>query len=114
MSIMNRESSPALERSPLGVEPELRKCAAEKVTCEELPSPDRLSGIAHPGSGEKCSLCALEIAKYRDQKSVFEYDVQWKRGERTVLLRFHSDCFRAWISLAAIDVANPDCGMRDV
>jgi len=28
--------------------------------------------------------------------------VQWQKGERLEVLRFHPDCFRAWVSLSAL------------
>ena len=65
------------------------------------PSPGRLGGVGRAGSGEKCALCGLEIEKYRNEKYTFEYEVDWKHAGREETLRFHSDCFRAWVSLAA-------------
>ena len=85
----------------IGVEPELRRWAAAKVARHELPSPGRLGGVGRAGSGEKCALCRLEIEKYRNDKCVFEYQVEWKHAGHAEILRFHSDCFQAWASLAA-------------
>ena len=97
-----------MDRKPNGVEiidsdaePELRRCAAEKVANHELPWPERLGGVGRAGSGEKCALCGLAIEKYRNEKYVFEYEVEWTHEGRAETLRFHSDCFRAWASLAA-------------
>jgi hypothetical protein len=81
---------------------ELRARAREKVAHHELPAPDQLNGHGGAGSGEKCCVCELEIPKYRVEKPSIEYAVQWHKAERLEVLRFHSDCFRAWVSLSAL------------
>jgi hypothetical protein len=80
----------------------LRVRAREKVANRQLPAPDQLNGHAGAGSGQKCCVCELEIPKYRVEKPTIEYAVQWQKVERPEVLRFHSDCFRAWVSLSAL------------
>jgi hypothetical protein len=80
----------------------LRVRAREKVANRELPAPDQLNGHAGAGSGQKCCVCELEVPKYRVEKPTIEYAVQWQKAERPEVLRFHSDCFRAWVSLSAL------------
>jgi hypothetical protein len=81
---------------------ELRARAHEKVVNGQLPSPDLHNGLGKAGSGQKCCVCGLEIPKDRINKPSTEYTVHWQKGERLEVLRFHSDCFRAWVSLAAL------------
>jgi hypothetical protein len=89
------------QNDAIGVD-ELRIRAHEKVTNRELPPPDQLSGSGRAGSGRNCCVCEREIAKYRIEKPSTEYAVQWQKGERVEVLRFHPDCFRAWVSLSAL------------
>jgi hypothetical protein len=81
---------------------QLRARAREKVDNQVLPSPEQLSGLARAGSGLKCCVCEIEIPKYRTDRNTVEYVVEWRRGDRHEVLRFHSDCFRAWVSLSAL------------
>ena len=71
----------------------LEQQAVDKIESGELPVPG--SGItrAGAGSGLACDLCAQEI-----EKSKIEYEVEWCKGEAVRVLRFHLDCFQAWIS----------------
>src|SRR3569832_2253650 len=82
---------------------QLRVRARDKVANLELPPPDQLNGHGGAGSGENCCVCEVEIPKYRIEKPTIEYAVQWQKAERVEVLRFHSDCFRAWVSLAVLD-----------
>jgi hypothetical protein len=84
---------------------ELRIRAREKVAHHVLPPPDQLNGRGGAGSGQNCCVCELEIPKYRIEKPTLEYAVQWQKAERVEVLRFHSDCFRAWVSLSALTPA---------
>jgi hypothetical protein len=79
---------------------QLRQSAQAKIASGELPSPNNLGGAGRSGSGEACCVCGTKIAKYTVAKPTVEYEVQWQEGRRTRLLRFHSRCFRAWVSLA--------------
>lgn len=81
---------------------ELRIRAQEKVTRRELPPPDQHSGLGRAGSGQHCCVCGRDIPKYRIEKPSTEYAVQWQKAERVEVLRFHPDCFRAWVSLSAL------------
>jgi hypothetical protein len=71
----------------------LEQRAADKIESGELPLPG--GGITHAGagSGTACDLCAEEI-----EKSKIEYEVEWRKAETVRVLRFHLDCFQAWIS----------------
>ena len=86
----------------------LRLRAAAKVAKHELPSPDQTGGVGRAGSGEKCCVCELEIQKCRNEKPTIEYEIEWQKAGRISLLRFHSECFRAWVSLAGSVNANND------
>jgi len=90
------------ERNNASSSDELRARANEKVTNHELPPPDQHSGLGRAGSGQSCCVCGCEIPKYRIEKPSTEYAVQWQKGERLEVLRFHPDCFRAWVSLSAL------------
>lgn len=87
----------------------LRNRARDKVANLQLPPPDELNGHGGAGSGRTCCICELEIPKYRTEKPTLEYAVQWRKAERAEVLRFHSDCFRAWVSLSVLDARHrPD------
>ncbi len=81
---------------------QLRQRAKTKIASGELPSPNNVGGVGGSGSGEACCVCGAKIAKYTVAKPTFEYEVQWQDARRTRLLRFHSRCFRAWVSLAIV------------
>lgn len=80
----------------------LRAQARQKVANQELPSPEQHSGWARAGSGRKCCLCDAEIPKYRAEKIIAEYVIEWQRSGRHELSSFHSSCFRAWISVSVL------------
>ena len=90
------------ERNDASSSDELRARANEKVMNRQLPPPDQQSGVGRAGSGQNCCVCERNIPKYRIEKPSTEYAVQWQKGERTEVLRFHPDCFRAWVSLSAL------------
>jgi hypothetical protein len=81
---------------------QLRAQARQKVDSQVLPSPEHLNGSAHAGSGLKCCVCELDIPKCRTNRDTVEYVVEWRRNDRLEVLRFHSDCFRAWVSLSPL------------
>lgn len=84
---------------------QLRQRAEAKIASGELP-PNNVGGVGRSGSGEPCCVCGTKIAKYSVAKSTVEYEVQWQEAGRTRLLRFHSRCFRAWVSLAILPPPN--------
>ena len=84
----------------------LRQRAEAKIASGELPSPDNVGGAGRSGSGEACCVCGTKIAKDSVAKPTVEYEVQWQEAGRTRLLRFHSRCFRAWVSLAVVPPAS--------
>jgi len=90
------------DRNDASSSDELRARANEKVTNRELPPPDQHSGLGRAGSGQCCCVCGREIPKYRIEKPSTEYAVQWQKEEHLEELRFHPDCFRAWVSLSAL------------
>jgi hypothetical protein len=71
----------------------LEQRAVEKIESGELPLPGEGITRAGAGSGMACDLCAREI-----EKSKIEYEVECSKGEALRVLRFHLDCFQAWIS----------------
>jgi hypothetical protein len=71
----------------------LEERAADKIEAGELPFPGGGITRAGAGSGMACDLCTEEI-----EKSKIEYEVEWCKGEAVRVLRFHLDCFRAWIT----------------
>jgi hypothetical protein len=71
----------------------LEQQAVDKIESGDLPVPGSGVTRAGAGSGLACNLCAQEI-----EKSKIEYEVEWSKGEAVRLLRFHLDCFQAWIS----------------
>ncbi len=78
----------------------LEQRAADKIESGELPAPGGGITRAGAGSGMACDLCAHEI-----EKAKIEYEVEWCKGEALRLLRFHLDCFQAWIA----NRPQPDC-----
>jgi hypothetical protein len=71
----------------------LERRAADKIESGELPVPGNRVTRAGAASGMACDLCAEEI-----EKSKIEYEVEWRKGETVRMLRFHLQCFQAWIS----------------
>src|SRR4030081_312774 len=71
----------------------LEERAADKIESGELPFPGGGITRAGAGSGMACDLCTEQI-----EKSKIEYEVEWCKGEAVRVLRFHLDCFRAWIA----------------
>jgi hypothetical protein len=71
----------------------LEQRAADKIESGELPVPG--GGITRAGAGSRmaCDLCAEEI-----EKSQIEYEVEWCAAEALRVLRFHLDCFQAWLA----------------
>jgi hypothetical protein len=70
----------------------LEQRAADKIEAGELPLPGGGITRAGAGSGMACDLCAQMI-----EKAKIEYEVEWCKGEAVRMLRFHLDCFQAWI-----------------
>jgi hypothetical protein len=77
---------------------ELEHCAGAKIESGELPTEFRGHTRAGAGTGAHCDLCAQVI-----EKSKIEYEVDWHRTSGTRVLRFHLDCFQAWV-----------CSIRDL
>ena len=70
----------------------LEKLAEARIESGELPAGFR--GITHAGtgSGRSCDLCRRLI-----EKDGVEYEVEWHKGETVRVLRFHLECFQAWL-----------------
>lgn len=79
---------------------DLRRSAQAKIAAGKLPSPDGLGGVGRSGSGKPCCVCGTKIEKCLTEKPTIEYEVQWQKAGRARLLRFHSSCFQAWVTLA--------------
>jgi len=71
----------------------LEQRAADKIESGDLPEPRGDITRAGAGSGMACALCAARI-----EKSKIEYEVEWCRGGAARVLRFHLDCFQAWVA----------------
>jgi hypothetical protein len=71
----------------------LEQRAADKIEAGELPAPGGGITRAGAGAGMACDLCAAQI-----DKSKIEYEVEWCRGDAVRVLRFHLDCFQAWLA----------------
>ena len=71
----------------------LEQRAADKIEAGELPAPGGGITRAGAGSGLSCDLCARRI-----EKSKIEYEVEWSKGEAPRVLRFHLECFQAWVA----------------
>jgi len=71
----------------------LEQRAADKIESGQLPVPGGGITRAGAGSGVACDLCAAQI-----EKSKIEYEVEWCKGDAVRMLRFHLDCFQAWIA----------------
>lgn len=72
---------------------ELERRAAQKIELGELPVPGEGITRAGGGSGAACDLCTREIGK-----SKIEYEFEWHKAGMARVLRFHLECFQAWIS----------------
>ncbi|MFL6602805.1 MAG: hypothetical protein ACJ8R9_15950 [Steroidobacteraceae bacterium] len=71
----------------------LEQRAADKIDSGELPVPGGGITRAGAGAGMACDLCGAQI-----EKSKIEYEVEWCRDDAVRVLRFHLDCFQAWIA----------------
>jgi hypothetical protein len=71
---------------------ELERRAEAKIDAGELPAVFRGSTRAGGGSGEPCDLCGQTVAK-----SGIEYEVEWQKEVAVRVLRFHLECFQAWV-----------------
>jgi DNA repair exonuclease SbcCD ATPase subunit len=71
---------------------ELERRAEAKIEAGELPAAFRGSTRAGGGSGEPCDLCGQTV-----EKSGIEYEVEWQKEAAVRVLRFHLECFQAWV-----------------
>jgi hypothetical protein len=74
-------------------EQELRRLARQRLSAGELPVDDPESIWGGNGSGQRCAVCAREIAR-----SDVEYELQFRTGDpgSVVSYRFHRRCHAAW------------------
>ena len=66
--------------------------AEEKIEAGELPAASAGRTRARGGSGQPCDLCCETV-----EKAGIEYEAEWQKAEGVRLLRFHLDCFQAWV-----------------
>jgi hypothetical protein len=77
--------------------------ATERIEAGDLPA--EFSGTTHAGDGSDgpCSLCGEKI-----EKSKIEYEIQWRKKDVPCVVRFHLECFQAWVCLSEA-TARPEC-----
>ena len=69
--------------------------AAARIEAGELPA--EFSGTTHAGDGSDgpCGLCGEKI-----EKSKIEYEIQWRKKDVPCVVRFHLECFQAWVCVS--------------
>jgi hypothetical protein len=68
---------------------ELRRLLSEKRRQGQLPRISTSRTWAGDGTGAACLLCEFPI-----ERGQIEYEVEWRDGHATQLLRFHELCYR--------------------
>jgi hypothetical protein len=69
--------------------------AAARIEAGDLPAEFSGSTHAGDGSGGPCGLCGEKI-----EKSKIEYEIQWRKKDIPCVVRFHLECFQAWVCVS--------------